>query len=138
MAKYPARSIGESVLRFVQLHIGRYCGVQVQIQMIPPLLCYASSMQIIMPSLLIQYIFISFRLLLLPTVVDFSYINQLLSQSTRDLVWYPLAQESLVGGLDGVHLVSRSWYTSCEILDTGASCQFEDVMLSADTESLTN
>lgn len=69
------------------------------------------------------------------TVVDFSYINQLLSESTCNLIWYPLAHESLVCSLDGVHLVARSWYLGRKILDTNASCHFEDVVLSTAAKS---
>ena len=65
------------------------------------------------------------------SIINFPHINELLPSTSRNLVWYPLLHQRLICGFDGVHLVSRSWYSCGKIVDTSCSRHFEDVVLTA-------
>lgn len=72
------------------------------------------------------------------SIIHLPHIHQLPASSSGDLIRQSLAHQSFIGGLDSVHRGSRSGYSGREVVDTCCAGDFVDVMLTAETESLTH
>ena len=68
-------------------------------------------------------------------VVHLSHVDHLLASCAGHVFGVALAHDSVVGGFDRVHRVSRTVNAGCKVVDTGGTTHFEDQVLATESES---